>query len=555
MPRLAFPRNPLHRRPSLIHVSGRVVDADTTEPVAAVEVVFADGASEAGAPSDASGGYEIDVPAGRYRVFVRGDGVLSVGKPRRKRLFERPRPEQIAASTLALVPELAVSHDLSGMDLEVVRAAVIRGRVLDRSGRPIVGALVRAGVIEDDRGQTVLGTDADETDVNGRFRLAVAAKPHQLEAFHDRFGATETRPIIDLKAGRAYDVDLTMVPGCIISGRVEGDGIPPGEGAIERATTADNPDAFGRAGSFTSDGSVRWSTDEETAVVLRAMPWKAPPSAPITFECREGKRYSDVVFKIPRASAALSGTIVTESGAPAGMAFIDVHGLSGLVDQQDRADGDGVWQVFGLPPGDYVIVSRVPGHGVATARASAPEGRAELTLSGTGALRGAARGMDDGVFSLDLNCVAEGTTFDDTSEQFLVPVHGGAYEVDGLPACKVSMVARSGLWRTRVYEVVIPAGGAATADLDLAPLVAKEIHGVIRDGQGRPIGGVSVSVVDQPGVRTISDPVGRFTIRAPANAAILVAGEGTTMKLKVPDDAQPMWDVDVPLERAIDQRP
>lgn len=189
-PRAAFWRVALPPVRSLIRVSGRVLDAETAEPVTGVEVVFADGTTEASVTSDIDGSYTIEVPAGRFRPFVRSDGVLSVGKPRRKRLIERPRAEQIAASTLALAPELAVFHDLSGADLEVVRSAVIRGRVLDRAGHPIAGAMVQAGLIEDDGGQSVLGTDVDETDTDGRFRLAVAAKAHQFEAFHDRFGAS-----------------------------------------------------------------------------------------------------------------------------------------------------------------------------------------------------------------------------------------------------------------------------------------------------------------------------------------------------------------------------
>jgi hypothetical protein len=533
-----------------------VLDAETAEPVTDVEVVFADGTSEASVTSDVDGGYTIEVPPGRYRPFVRSDGVLSVGKPRRKRLLERPQPEQIAASTLALAPGLAVFHDLSRADLEVVRSAVILGRVLDRAGHPIAGAMVQAGLIEDDGGQSVLGTDVDEADADGRFRLAVAAKAHQLEAFHDHFGASETRPIVDLKAGHVYNVDLTMIAGCIIAGRVVGDGIPPGDGAIERASSADNPDAFGRAGSFTSDGRFRWSTDEETAVTLRATPWKAPSSAPRTFECRDGKRYDDVVFEIPRTSADLAGSIVTASGTPAAMAFIDVHGLSpGTTDAQERADGDGTWEVFGLPPGDYVVVSRVPGQGIATARATAPGRGTVLTLSGTGSLVGTAKGMEEGAFSLEVDCVPEFKLFGETSEQFLVSVHGNSYQVDGLPACKAKMVARNSVWRTPSHEVDVPAGGVATTDLDLTPLVTKEVYGLVRDRLERPVDGAVVSVPEQPGVRTVSGPDGRFTIRAPASASILVAGEGAAMKLDVPDGAQPMWDVDVPLEHDLDQPP
>jgi hypothetical protein len=545
------PRNAgLPRVPGLIRVTGKVVDAGTDAPVGDVEVVFADGASEASATTDLGGRYTIDVPAGRYRPYVRAEGMLSVGRPERERLPSRPRADQVAASTLTLAPELAVFHDLTGADLEVVRSGIIRGRVFDRAGHPIAGAVVRARPLEEDGGQPVLGTDVAETDLDGTFQLEVAARAHQLEAFHDDYGATEEKPVIDVEPGAARDVDLTMIAGCIIAGRVVGDNVPGGDGAIERGYGYDDPNAFAPAGSFAADGTFRWTTEDEGSISLRAWPWKSPPSRPRTFECHEGARYTDVVFEIPRVASDLAGKVVTASGAPAAGAFVDVTGMSpGTMNQQERSDADGEWEVFSLPPGEYLVSVRVPGQGVATARLTAPSRGALLTLSGTGSLVGTAKGIDEGTFALEVDCSTDAPSYGETGERFMASVHGGSYRIDGLPACNASMIARNGGARVRRFEVDITAGGVVTMDLDLAPPVTKQVRGTVRDGGGQPVeGAVVVVATEEPVTRTTTDGNGRFTIAAEAGAVIVVGSERGTAQTEVPDDDAKTWDVELTVE-------
>ena len=74
----------------LVRVSGQVIDAASGRPVPDVEVVFADGQSEATTQSDMAGRYVIDVRPGHYRPFVRAAGIISVGEPPRERLPRRP---------------------------------------------------------------------------------------------------------------------------------------------------------------------------------------------------------------------------------------------------------------------------------------------------------------------------------------------------------------------------------------------------------------------------------------------------------------------------------
>ena len=61
----------------LLRVTGTVHNVDDESPTAGVEVVFADGSGEASVMAGADGRYQIDLPAGAYHAFARGDGVVA----------------------------------------------------------------------------------------------------------------------------------------------------------------------------------------------------------------------------------------------------------------------------------------------------------------------------------------------------------------------------------------------------------------------------------------------------------------------------------------------
>lgn len=537
----------------LVRVTGTVVDAGTGKPVPAVEVVFADGQSEATTQSDLAGRYSIDVRPGHYRPFVRADGIISVGPPPRERLPGRPRAEQIAASRLELAPDLAVYANLTGADLEVVQAGVIAGRVFDRDGRPIAGALVRATPVDGHELRPVLGTDVAETDLDGTFRLELAEAHYMVEAFDERFGATADIPSIALGAGDTVTADLTMVAGCVISGRVVGaGGSEPGDGAIERAWSSEADAGFFPAGSFLEDGTFRWTTTEETEVTLRAWPWKAPPSSARTFACRDGARYDDVVFSIPQVAADLGGTIVTARGTPAAHAYVDIAGLSeGTMNQQERADEAGRWEVFALPPGTYSVTVFVEGEGAASAIVTSPGTGTRLQLSGSGSLIGRVSGVDDGSFALTIASCETDTVAVRPATRHLVTVRGGSYRLDGLPACRMQLLASS-RQRQRGYEVTVEPGGVATLDLDLAPPRPKTVTGVVRDQSGRAVEGATVTVLGgdldgDGGAATTTGADGRFTIDAHGGDVILFGAHAGMGELPIADDDPDRREVEIVL--------
>jgi hypothetical protein len=522
----------------LVRVSGAVVDAATGKPVPDVEVVFADGQSESTTQSDMAGRYSIDVHPGHYRPFVRAAGIISVGEPPRDRLPRRPSSGEVAASRLEVAPDLAVFTNLAGADLEVVRAGVIAGRVFDRDGRPIAGALVRAMPSDGQLLRPVLGTDVAETDLDGTFRLELGAASYVVEAFHDRYGATESAPTVNLVAGDTATTDLTMVAGCVVTGRiVRADGNEPGDGAIERAWSS-HDSGYYPSGTFEEDGAFRWSSRDEGDVTLRAWPWKAPPSPSRTFACRDGARFDDVVFTVPSTRADLGGTILTAGGAPAARAFIDITGMSdGTMNQQERADDQGRWDVFALPPGTYQITAYVEGEGAASAVVTSPGSGNTLRLSGRGTLVGRATGLTDGSFSLTVNTCETAHAVLHPRSKHMVTVQNGSYRVDGLPACAMRGEV-SNHARARPFETTITAGGVTTLDLDLSPPRPKTITGTVRDEDGNAVAGANLAVLTSDlhdASSATTDASGRFSITAHGGDILIIGAPVGTAELVVSD--------------------
>ncbi len=542
--------------PGLVRVSGTVVDANAGTPVPDVEVVFADGTSEASATTDLAGRYLIDVPVGQYRPFVRADGILSVGRVMFDRLPTRPRPDQIAASRLEIAPALVVSRDLGGVDLEVVRSGVVRGRVVDPTGKPVAGAMVRASGEDRRTLRPVLGTDSAETALDGSFQLELAAASYVLEAFHDDYGASQVTGAIEVEAGARADVDITMIAGCVITGRVvRRGGEPAGDGAIERAWSTDAADSFFPAGDFDDEGNFRWTTAEVGEVVLRAWPWKATHSEPRRFTCTDGARFANVVFEIPRVEADLGGRIVTATGAPAAYAYLDITGVSaGTMNQQERADGEGRWEVFSLPPGQYQVTAYVEGQGATTTVVTAPGRDHTLRLAGTGTLTGQVKGVTDGSFRLaTLMCHQDGHQVV-TLAQHLVIVRGGSYRLDGLPACDLTVEASTPSRRRRA-TVSIASGAIATLDLDLQAPETKTIQGTVRNPDGTPAPGAQATVlrpVDGNDVDLIEEAVadgsGRFTVTARGGDVVILNGATGAGQIQVADDDPATRIVEVTLE-------
>ncbi|HWO20411.1 MAG TPA: carboxypeptidase-like regulatory domain-containing protein [Kofleriaceae bacterium] len=510
-----------------VTISGTVIDAATHEGVGGVEVVFRSDAGEETTTAGPDGRYRIDVPPGAYRAFVRDDTVLSVGYADHVRLPGLPTADAAGAPDEALMPTVAASADADGVDLTVTRGGVVRGKVVDRSGRPIAGAVLRA---HSSHLRPTLGTDVAETGADGAFELRLPAGSYELDVSHARFagiaGSDEEREL-SIDPGEVRTVTYTLVAGCVIAGRVVGvGGGPAGDGAIERQFGPGDSD-FMPAGRIAADGTFRWTTTAEADVVLRAWPWKSPPSPPRAFSCRDGARHDGVVFTLTDRGPDLDGVLVDRSGAPVPHAFIDLVSLDGSTGQQERTDENGRWSVFALAAGRYQVTAYAPGRGVLATAISAPQAQVRLALGGTGRIEGRTPRLARGSFELSLQRCHDGEVpVRLPAEHRLVTVIDHAFVVEDVPACDLQLMTT---WRGRTAyaSAEVPAGGAARVELAVGPPREKVVRGTVTDEVGRPAAGVSVqgSFEDDPPTSTTTDAAGRYTLHTYGGAVVIATKE------------------------------
>src|SRR5688500_14413258 len=147
-------------------IRGRVVRADTGEPLRRVEVRVdewstADHSGAAATMTDAEGRYELtQLPAGRYQLRARRGGYVEVAYGQR-RPFERGRPLELAAGAV-----------LQNINFALPPGAVITGRVVDENGEAVAHvsvSLARRRYIEGAR--RLVGESGSSTDDRGEFRI------------------------------------------------------------------------------------------------------------------------------------------------------------------------------------------------------------------------------------------------------------------------------------------------------------------------------------------------------------------------------------------------
>ena len=508
-------------RPSgTVTIAGTVVDAATHDGVGGVEVVFRGEGGEESTMAGPDGRYRLDLRPGAYRAFVRDDAVLSIGRAE-SRLPGMPSADAAGAPDEALMPLVVARASASDVDLTVARGGVIRGRVVDRAGRPIASAVLRA---RSGGPRPALGTDVAETGADGAFELRLPAGGYDLEVSHARFAGiagTDEERRIAVAPGDTVTRTFTLAAGCVIAGRVVGPGgAAAGEGALEARWVADEG-RFSPAGQIAPDGTFRWSTMDEAQIELRAWPWKSPPSPERAFACHDGARFEGVVFQLPQRGPDLEGVLVDRSGAPVPLAYIDVASLDGGPGQVERTDEQGRWGVYQLEPGSYLVTAHAPGRGVVATTVTSPATQVRLELGGTGKIAGRTPRIASGSFELLLaRCTLEDSALRLPAERRLVTVTDHTFTVEDVPACDVDLVA---VWRGNSVRqrLTVPADGAAELDLAVGPARMKTVRGTVTDEDGRPLEGASVKAIsEEEPVFATTEAGGRYSMRAPAGSVL-----------------------------------
>ena len=276
-------------------ISGRVT-SDTGGPIRRAEIrATSNGGLTRFATTDTDGRYVVrDLPAGAFTVHVSKSGFVSLYVGQR-RPFERRTTIQLLTGGRATA------------DMRLPRAGAITGRIVDRTGEPVMGARVQAlrrRMVDGQRGLQAAGV-ADTTDDTGSYRVHglppgeyyVTATPRRIE---DRTG----RPVLEVPLARGTPI---YYPG-----------------------TANR------------DEALRVSVD-------------------VSGEARADMLLSDV------RTSRVSGIVLTAGGAPAAGAMVSLmsrdlgfgSGDSGdaliPLNIQDDADDQGHFQLEGVPPGSFTL--------------------------------------------------------------------------------------------------------------------------------------------------------------------------------------------------------
>lgn len=520
------------RTPGLVRISGTVRDRESGRVIAGAEVVFANELGENSAMADTDGTYSLELKPGFYRAFARADGFVAVGSTPFERLPKnQPDVSQIGMPRGELAPLMGAFRDLTGVDMHLRAGARIVGSVFDTGGRPVSEAVVtgRLAGYQGLNTRLILGTDMDESDLDGSFQLDVPAGPIDVSAAHQDFAGVEGgSSMFVLSPGQELRIDLTLTAGCILEGQVvDSSGELVADGSLEIWNHLPPPNDFAPVGRIEA-GRFRLARAFEGDIRLRAWPWKSPPTVAKDFHCGQGTRYSDITFVVPDADPNLEGMVVAADGTPMAQAYVDIlpMDVTGMA-QQERADVYGEWAFFSLPEGQYRVLAHVPKHGVAARTVSVPSRGIKLRLGGTGSIAGTTRGMQEGSFTFIIgSCEArtlEGdsvVTFDEFAmpqQSRIVPVENGTFHIDDLPACALHAVARTPT-RTEHVRFDIKAGSVERMTLDLRAAELKTVYGVVLDEQGAPASEVAVSRIQGPGspanhyAYTRTDGDGRYEI-------------------------------------------
>lgn len=555
-PPTAVPALPPGAERDEVAIAGRVLELPLQRPVGGAEVVLRGAGGDVAVTTRRDGTYSVRVPAGSYRAFVRDDAVMSIARRDVARLPGLPAPDTVGVPDQALMIGIDARRDLEGIDLVVVRGAVVAGRVVDLDGHPVGGALV---VAVGNAMRPTLGTDVAESSDTGAFELRLAPGAFELAATHPRFAglAGQRRRRYVVAPGDHVDATVVLAAGCVIEGRVIGrGGGRAGDGALERQWGTGDLE-FAPAGQIDADGAFHWATTEDVEVTLRAWPWRSPPSAVRRFRCRDGARFTDVVFQIPDRRPDLEGLLVDKAGRPVAFGYLDLRPLDpGGIGQQERADAEGRWQVYSMPPGRYRVIAHADGRGVADTTVVSPRDGIRIELGGTGRLEGTTPRLASGSFEIALERCGDGAAAIPLPQlPRLVTVAGGRFSIDDLPACDLTF---SALWRGRgsSQRAVIPAGGRAQIELALGEPRAKTVRGVVRDAAGQPVGGAVVTVVRpddvSPPAATVADASGAFTIKAFAGASLRAAAGGKVGLARVGGASIDAEQVDIVLGMELD---
>ncbi len=336
-----------------VAVRGLVSERGTGRPVPGASIGFSTRGS--GVVSDEQGRFRGFAPPGLARVALLGS------------------PDGYASPMYALpdarIPEDATEHELPPIELS--RARVVRGAVVDDQGRPAPGARV-AAAWKVDEGARRQGTREVEikADGKGEFRLDRVPIDAQVTLQASLLGLRTAGPVVAGETA-AGPVRLRLESGrtAAMSGRVLARGGSPVAGArVHLRAQKRYPSGQVQGDDLvTFDGAMVLMTDPEgrfrTPVLLEADGEYAALAEADGFEARrtgwvpsKSAAFPDLILPPELGSATIRGRVLDRRGRVVAGASVRSPGQAAV-----RPDEAGRFRIEGLTPGPVLLFAEAPG--------------------------------------------------------------------------------------------------------------------------------------------------------------------------------------------------
>ena len=481
-------------RPAAGAFGGRVLSAESGQPIARASLTFLHEGAAISTETDGSG---------RYLVTAASPGVYELASASATGYL--PFEPQLGHSPVTVQARAGVRLD--DVTIYLVRAIELVVLVVDDKDKPLAGAGVRS--FDDDVGPAE--ARAAVTDGKGHAKLSV--RPWDaVEARHA--GYRSARALGSSAAQPSRRLTLRLTAGAdrahrAISGRVvDARGLPV-DGALVDAyapPTADGEE-LPRAQTLSgADGAFTIGELDDAAYDVRAMT-RAQGSA-IARGVRAGAR--DVELRLGAAGAILRGTVRDGSGKPITAFTVVAWPRVGVLGRgpDERAtviDAEGRY-ALPLVPGTYLVSAAARGFARApdrTVEIGDSGAEADFTLArgsrifGRVVERGAGTPIAGAIIAFEGHALDDGIGLSTETES----AADGSFSLEGLPPGRESLNVQAAGHNGRILgALVVPADGAlGPLTIDLAPTApgeepSTELVGIAAMLAARPEGMVILSV-------------------------------------------------------------
>ena len=444
---------------------------------------------------------------------------------------------------------------VTGVVWEVDAGAVIKGKVLTRSGEPVEGADVWARTTGG-AARTKVGWGGDESGRDGSYELT-GLKPgtYRLEVSSTKGAAPKDGYKAEVVAGGVTTKDLVLEDVGTLSGTVVDEkGVPVA--GIEISTRLLSGGRNGWGGDRSTDDAGNFTIEGLRAGdyrVLAQRGWSDTLRKPgTTDDAKQGERVTvranqvaTVKLVVESQTGTIKGTVVDVDGQPVGDAFVsaaresDAAGAQRTNVQDTRwswmdkpvlTGTDGTFTLTKLSPGTYTLRAFRKGGGEAIAEHIEVGGTAKLQIKPTGSITGVATGPGGAPIELSIAMSDPATGFWRSEDYYRTD---GRFTLRDLPKGHFRITAESaGI--TKQLELDLAEGEHKTGVTITLEALITLTGRVVDAATNRPVPGVHMSASNANGEggwsfssmdeENVSDETGAFTLKRAPKGRVLLRG-------------------------------